>query len=144
MNCPFPIWSIFITVDKTNPSTIRPETYREPFWKGRAIVCVNDQSVLSWMKTAGQTGGSAGFQTVTVNNWDGSSETVVSGSGTSTNYQPSISAYIWKRVSSTSNFNPFNVDTSQDGGRAVWDPYCIQTLDHWVPKPQSPNPYYPS
>ena len=143
MDCPFPIGSIYITVDPKNPSSIRADTAREPFWKWRAIVCVNDESSAQWLKTPWQTGWNGTWTTKTITEWDGSSATVISEQ--STNYQPSITAYIRKRVVSTNNYNPFNVDIAQDWGKQLLNPYVIQkrdaTLNTTVPK--MPEPYQP-
>ena len=143
MECPFPIGSIFITVDSKNPSSIRAGTAREPFWKWRAIVCVNDESSAARLKTAWQTGWSWAWTTKTINQWDWWSATVISEQ--STNYQPSITAYIWKRIDSTDNYNPFNIDTTQDGWKQLLNPYVIQVWDSTLdtPVPKMPNPYQP-
>lgn len=143
MDCPFPMWSIFITTDKKNPSSIRADTAREPFWKGRALVCVNDQSTATWLKNPEGLGGSWTWTTKSITEWDWGSATVISEQ--STNYQPSISVYIWKRVPSTNNYNPFNVDVAQDGWKQLLNPYVIQkrdtSLNTTVPK--MPDPYQP-
>lgn len=143
MDCPFPIWSIFITADKKNPSSIRADTAREPFWKGRALVCVNDESSAAWLKNPEWLWWSWAWTTKSINTWDKWSATVISEQ--STNYQPSISVYIWKRVVSTNNYNPFNVDITQDGWKQLLNPYAIQkwdaTLNTTVPK--MPWPYQP-
>lgn len=143
MDCPFPIGSIYITTDSKNPSSIRADTAREPFWKWRAIVCVNDESSAQWLKTPWQTWWSWVRTTKSINTGDEGSATVISEQ--STNYQPSITAYIWKRVVSTNNYNPFNVDITQDGWKQLLNPFVIQkrdaSLDTTVPK--MPQPYQP-
>lgn len=139
MDCPFPIWAIYITTSPQNPGTTRPGTFREAFWKGRTIVCVNDSAGSSWLREPESTWGSAGFNTVQVHNWEGSAETVVS--NTSFNYQPSITAYIRKRVASTNNYNPFNIP---DAFTPTWNVFPKNVIiDPQTMAPQQPNPYEP-
>ena len=138
--CPFPIWSIFITTESNIPSNIRPGTFRVPFGKGRTLVCVDDSS--STTNKPEQTLWEATIATMSVAQWDGSSVTVARAG---TNFQPSITAYIWKRVASLSDVtvvNGFNVPTEWEWAvtdrQLYWDNVIIdwQTL-----KPKQPNPY---
>lgn len=138
-DCPFPIWSIFITADKKNPSTYRPGTYREPFWKGRTLVCVNDQSTATWLKEPWELWWNWTWTTKTIDTGDKWSATVISEQ--STNYQPSISVYIWKRVNNTNNFNPFNIT---DAFQPQWNYFPENVIiDPSTMAPQQPNPYNP-
>lgn len=144
MACPFPIWSIYITTNPLNPSSIRPDSAREPFWKGRALVCINDESSADWLKNPEWLWWSWAWETKSINTWDKWSATVISEQ--STNYQPSISAYVWKRIEHTNDYNPFDIDTTQDSGNALWNPFVVQVWDSAQKKavPKQPNPYQPN
>lgn len=174
--CPFPIWSIFITTDITSPSTIRPGTYREPFWKGRAIVCINDtetdknlqpeteedpetwETVVTnrrikgpwWTFWAKAYSKELTIVNSSIGTWDSWSAKVVTNITPNDdwkitishyNYQPSIAAYIWKRVDTTDNFNPFNIDGAFTPTGEVFPKNVI--IDPQTMWPKSPDPYNP-
>lgn len=137
--CPFPVGSIFITTDKMIPSWIRQGTYRVPFWKGRCLVCVDDTS--QTLKEAGHEFWSAWLTTTSVRNWDWWSTTVTTWTS---NYQPSITVYMRKRVSSKSDiqsYNAFNITDQQATDRQIY--WYNAIIDANTQKAKQPDPYNP-
>lgn len=139
--CPFPVGSIFITTTQELPSSIRQNTYRVPFGKGRTLVCVDDASQTAALKTPEQQLGSAALATTSISTGDKWSATVVTWT---VNYQPSITVYMWKRVqnkSEVTKYNWFNIEeTEQSIKKIYWDNVII---DYNTLKPKQPDPYNP-
>lgn len=146
--CPFPVGAIYITVDPAIPSGIRPGTFRVPFKKGRAIVCVNDES--ETLKTPWHEFGSATVPTKTISEWEEWSTTVMNNEWF-TNYQPSVTAYIRKRVRQgdpeRQKYNAFNITEEQIEDRKLyWDNAIYDYIEEsWELKlrAKQPDPYNP-
>lgn len=141
--CPFPIWSIFITTDKTVPTWIRPGTYRVPFGKGRCLVCVDNESQNVNLKTAEKEFGSAGLtqQDITQGEEWGTVKVTTGAS----NYQPSITVYMWKRVfnkNEVQNYNAFDITAEQASDVELYGDQAI--IDANTLKAKQPDPYNPS
>lgn len=149
-DCPFPIWAIFITVDTKNPGTYRPWTYRVPFWEGRAIVCCST-STTSSLHNSEVTFWSANEDLTVVwssiRTWDWWGVSVVNEIATASwdwkisHYQPSITAYVWKRVNNTNDFNPYSIPDAYDPSWDVFPKNVI--IDAQTLWPQQPDPYNP-
>lgn len=138
--CPFPEWAIFITTSDQIPTAIRPNTYRVPFGKGRCLVCVNDQ--VESLKKVETEFGSAALTQQDITQWEeGGSVKVTTWAS---NYQPSITVYMRKRVKNKSEvqrFNWFNIEeTPENVMHLYWDNAII---DYQTMKPKQPDPYNP-
>lgn len=141
--CPFPIWSIYITTSAQVPTWIRPGTYRVPFGKGRCLVCVDDKSQTQALKTAEQEFGSAGLAQQDITQWE-EGWTVKVTTATS-NYQPSITVYMWKRVYNKwdiEKYNAFNITDQQMTDNVLYGEQAI--IDSETLKAKQPDPYNPS
>lgn len=140
-DCPFPVWSIFITTTTELPSSIRQNTYRVPFGKGRTLVCVDDKSQDANLKEPLKEFGSAAIAKKTVNQWDWwSAEVATAG----TNFQPSITVFIWKRVENKSQvekYNWFNIEETEETIKKIYGDNVI--IDNNTLKPKQPDPYNP-
>lgn len=140
MECPFPIWAIFITVSKELPSSIRQWTYREPFGKWKVIMNVKDD--VEALNAPEKEIWTAALTTQAITQWEeGSSVNVVT---STVNYQPSITAYIRKRVKTDSwTYNAFNIkDETEDENIALYGKNVIIDKDTFMA--QKPNPYKPT
>lgn len=139
--CPFPIWSIYITTSAQVPTWIRPGTYRVPFGKGRCLVCVNDKS--ETLKNAEVEFGSATLAQQDITQWE-EGGTVKVTTATS-NYQPSITVYMWKRVYNKwdiEKYNAFNITEEQMADNILYGEQAI--IDAETLKAKQPDPYNPS
>lgn len=136
--CPFPIGAIYITTIPTNPTNTRPRTYRVPFGKWRTIVCVDDSSPTLKSPNVEFWSGVLAQQEISQGE-DGSVKVTTSES----NYQPSITAYIRKRVdkSEVQSYNPFNITDEQATQQQLYGDNVI--IDPVTLKPKQPNPYSP-
>lgn len=139
-DCPFPEWAIFITTSNQIPTWYRPNTYRVPFGKGRCLVCVNDE--VQSLKNVETEFGSAALTQQDITQWEeGGSVKVTTWAS---NYQPSITVYMWKRVKNKSDvqrFNWFNIEeTPENVMQIYWDNAII---DYRTMKPKYPDPYNP-
>lgn len=149
LECPFPIWSIYITTNPMNPSGIRPKTFWMPFGKWKALVCVDDTETdtnQQWLKTPWQTWWTKKHQHWITQwsvgapceswsmTWDTTNTTQQQYS-----YQPSIACYIWKRVeeNEVTSYNPFNI-TWISPEALYWDNVII---DANTGEAKQPNPY---
>ena len=119
----YPVGSIYMNINSTNPSTLFSNTTWELFGAGRTLVCVDTND--TDFNTSGKTGGSKELQahshTYEMRNCaqlsgDGSAQdapfyskgtnwgstnnfpTSQTGTGNSGNLQPYITVYIWKRT----------------------------------------------
>jgi hypothetical protein len=137
--CPFPEWAIYITTSDQIPTAVRPNTYRVPFGKGRCLVCVNDQ--VEALKKVETEFGSAALAQQSISQGDEGSVNVTTWTS---NYQPSITVYMWKRVKSKEDvqrFNWFNIEeTPENVMQIYWDNAII---DYRTMKPKQPDPYNP-
>lgn len=139
-DCPFPVWAIFITTSVMIPSSIRQNTYRVPFGKGRCLVCVNDQS--QTLKNPETEIWTATLAQQSINQWNWGSVNVTTGTS---NYQPSITVYMRKRVKNKSDvqaYNGFNITatTEQEIKKLYGDNVII---DNNTLQPKQPDPYNP-
>ena len=137
--CPFPEWAIYITTSDQIPTAVRPNTYRVPFGKGRCLVCVNDQ--VEALKKVETEFGSAALAQQSISQGDEGSVNVTTWTS---NYQPSITVYMWKRVKNKEDvqrFNWFNIEeTPENVMQIYWDNAII---DYRTMKPKQPDPYNP-
>ena len=144
-DCPFPYGGIYITSSVEVPMSTRPGTYRVPFGKWRCLVCVDNTSQYAPLQKSEQTFGSAAVPTKTISEWEEWSTTVMNNEWF-TNYQPSITVYMRKRVQFESQMtewtNPYQIQEWQwITDKSIYNLNVI--VDPNTFKAQQPNPYQP-
>ena len=150
-NCPFPMWSIFITTDDKNPSAYWMQTYRVPYAKGRTLFWVDNKSKIEQLKKVWQEWWSyTHSHWLTSGSWGDWSWDAKSGNtNPASSMPPYITVYMWKRVSkeeadnSKEFYNPFGIEDTNKvfGNNAIVDP---STISNEFPngKPMEVKAYY--
>ena len=142
-DCPFPYWGIYITTSVEVPMSTRPGTFRVPFGKWRCLVCVDNTSQTVSLQKSEQEFGSAELAQQSISQGDGGSVNVTTWTS---NYQPSITVYMWKRVQFESQMtewtNPYQIQEWQwITDKTIYNMNVI--IDPNTLKAQQPNPYNP-
>lgn len=142
-DCPFPYWGIYITTSVEVPMSTRPGTFRVPFGKWRCLVCVDNTSQTVSLQKSEQEFGSAALAQQSISQGDGGSVNVTTWTS---NYQPSITVYMWKRVQFESQMtewtNPYQIQEWQwITDKTIYNMNVI--IDPNTLKAQQPNPYNP-
>ena len=140
-DCPFPYWGIYITTSVEVPMSTRPGTFRVPFGKWRCLVCVDNTSQTVSLQKSEQEFGSAALAQQSISQGDGGSVNVTTWTS---NYQPSITVYMWKRVQFESQMtewtNPYQIQEWQwITDKTIYNMNVI--IDPNTLKEQQPNPY---
>lgn len=144
IECPFPVWAIYITTDKMIPSGIWQWTYRVPFWKGRCLVCVDDASQNVNLKDAEKELWAAALSQQDITQWEEWGTVKVT--TWASNYQPSITVYMRKRVENKNSwwwekYNWFNITDQQATDKQLY--WLNAIIDAQTQKPKQPDPYNP-
>lgn len=142
-DCPFPYGGIYITTSVEVPMSTRPGTFRVPFGKWRCLVCVDNTSQSASLQKSEQEFGSAALAQQSISQGDGGSVNVTTWAS---NYQPSITVYMWKRVQFESQMtewtNPYQIQEWQwITDKTIYNMNVI--IDPNTLKAQQPNPYNP-
>ena len=142
-DCPFPYGGIYITTSVEVPMSTRPGTFRVPFGKWRCLVCVDNTSQSTSLQKSEQEFGSAALAQQSISQGDGGSVNVTTWTS---NYQPSITVYMWKRVQFESQMtewtNPYQIQEWQwITDKTIYNMNVI--IDPNTLKAQQPNPYNP-
>lgn len=150
-NCPFPVWSIFITTSPSNPSAIWMQTYWIPFAKGKTIFWVDNKSKIDKLKKVEQEWGAYTHQhdLESWSGWDWSGDARAGKTKAASSLPPFITVFMWKRVTketaeNTKDFyNPYGIENPWDvlWVNAIVDP---ETISAEFPngKPIQDKPYY--